>query len=789
MPNPNGENVTKGMVDNYQFLQYVRNADFPWVETKRRRAVTYTLNVPAAFDIETSSFYEAGQRRAIMYIWQFGIGDYVTYGRTWQQFINLCDNIQAIFNLNRSNWKMLVFVHNLPYEFQWIRKQFEWDKVFLIDRRKPCYAVTGGIEFRCSLKLSGGRSLEAVGNELLWHDVRKLKGNLDYSKLRTEYTPLTEKEMAYCENDIRVLCAYIEEKIKQDGDITKIPLTNTSYVRRLVKEECFRRWKTFKPLIERLILTPGTYEMLRRAYRGGAVHCSPRFATLFNAADRENPFNAKAPLNREERRTFIRNVASFDFASSYPAVACLAYYPMSEPIEVPYEEANSNLDYYLENYCCLFDWTAWNLEPRYDEERGELCDYEAPLSASKCWNDRPEYMSDIYARRGYFGERISNGRIVRATRVNTTITELDYQTYSDFYQWSGEMEEVRNLVIFERGRLPKQIVNAILDLYEQKTQLKGVKGKELEYMIAKNMLNAIYGMMVTNIVREILKYDTDNAEFLDPETPDLEGEIDKYNRKRGRVLYYPWGVWITAHARNRLYKGVYACGRDYVYSDTDSIKIVNALRHMGFILSYNSDIRKQIREAAKYYHQPISRFCPTDPKGKSHPMGVWDFDAYYKRFKSIGAKRYIVEKVPLGAKNHFAREMGKTFYQLTVAGTSKRLALEYLADFVDPYKDDEKKAIKGTALPVEYCHRDPFDLFHDGTVIPKDKSGRLVLSYLDDETEGIVADYNGVWYHYHELSSVHMENSTYSLGLSSDFREFIYACSDPDFDENGDMIV
>ncbi len=784
MPN---RNAASGMVDNFEFLRWLRGADLEWVETKRRRSVTYTLNVPAAFDIETSSFMEHGNRRAIIYIWQFGIGDCVTYGRTWEQFQNLCEQIQEILNLNVQieKRKMLVFVHNLPYEFQWIRKLFPWDKVFLIDRRKPAYAITNGIEFRCSLKLAGGRSLEAVGNELLWHDVRKLKGNLDYNLLRTSETPLTEKEMAYCENDIRVLCAYIEEKIKQDGDITKIPLTNTSYVRRLVKEECFRRWKTFKPIIEKLTLTPGCYEMLRRAYRGGAVHCSPRFASRFNAVDKSNPFDYRVPLNREQRRTFIFNVASFDFASSYPAVSCLCYFPMGAPIEVPYQEANENLDYYLENYCCLFDWTAWNLRPRWVEDRGELADYEAPLSASKCWNDRPEYEQDKNTRRGYFGEKISNGRIVRATRVNTTITELDYQTYSQFYDWAGEKEEVRNLVIFERGRLPKQIVSAILDLYEKKTKLKGVKGKELEYMISKNMLNAIYGMMVTNIVREILKYDAEAAEFLDPETPNLEKEIEKYNTKRGRVLYYPWGVWITAHARNRLYQGIYACGRDYVYSDTDSIKITNALRHMGFILSYNSRIKEEIRDAAKYYHQPVSRFMPVDPKGKARPMGVWDFDAYYKRFKSLGAKRYLVEKCPTGKNKRSARLLGETSYELTVAGTSKRLALEYLADFRPPTGVE----VEGTALPCRYCKRDPFTVFHDGTEIPKEKSGRLALSYIDYETEGFAQDYQGVWAHYHEMSSVHMEPTTYNLGLSADFREFIYACADPEYDGTGDMII
>ena len=44
----------------------------------------------------------------------------------------------------------------------------------------------------------------------------------------------------YCENDIRVLMSYIQEKIEQDGDISKIPLTNTGYVRRYAREACFQ---------------------------------------------------------------------------------------------------------------------------------------------------------------------------------------------------------------------------------------------------------------------------------------------------------------------------------------------------------------------------------------------------------------------------------------------------------------------------------------------------------------------------------------------------------------------
>lgn len=51
-------------------------------------------NIPAGFDIETSSFYQDGEKRSIMYIWQFGIWNFVTAGRTWSEFLGLLDCVK-----------------------------------------------------------------------------------------------------------------------------------------------------------------------------------------------------------------------------------------------------------------------------------------------------------------------------------------------------------------------------------------------------------------------------------------------------------------------------------------------------------------------------------------------------------------------------------------------------------------------------------------------------------------------------------------------------------------------
>lgn len=228
------------MISRSDFINLVSMINYPTVKTNKR--IRY-YNVPASFDIEVSSFYEGEEapenKRAIMYIWQFGIGDLVTYGRTWEEFETFLISLQAVLDLNADN-RLVVYVHNLPYEWQFIRKRFVWASVFILDERKPVKARMGGIEFRDSLKLSGGKSLANVAKDLQKHKIEKKVGDLDYNLIRTPFTPLTEKELGYCEYDIRVLNAYIEEKIEQDGSVDLIPLTNTGYVRNYCRKACFR---------------------------------------------------------------------------------------------------------------------------------------------------------------------------------------------------------------------------------------------------------------------------------------------------------------------------------------------------------------------------------------------------------------------------------------------------------------------------------------------------------------------------------------------------------------------
>lgn len=690
--------VGGGLLSQTEFLIKVNELlSSVWLVRDNKRVEYY--NVPAGFDIEVSSFYQGEKKpenkRGIMYIWQFGIFNFVTTGRTWKEFEVLISMVQKILSLDE-NRRLVVYVHNLPYEFQFIRKHFDWEKVFILTERKPVYATTGGIEFRCSLKLAGGKALANVAKDLQKYKVEKAVDNLDYEQMRTPLTPLTEKELLYCENDIRVILCYIQEKIEQDGDITKIPLTNTGYVRNYCRKECYSRWKPYRKVMESLTLEADEYSQLKRAFQGGFTHANAHYV-------------AKV----------LDKVGSHDFTSSYPAVMVLEKFPMAKAEYISNGINESELMELLITRCCLFDIEIWGLMPKLFHEH--------PISRYKC----PVCENAI----------VDNGRIVMAEHIITTITEQDFFVYTEFYTW--DRIEIKNLRTYQKNYLPKNFVQSVLNLYEKKTVLKDVEGEEINYMISKNMINAAYGMMVTDPIRDELIY-SDDTFYTIPKN--ITEGIDRYNTNIRRFLFYPWGVWVTAYARANLFSGIIEMGDDYVYSDTDSIKSINTERHEDYFNSYNAQILQKIEIASQYHNLDKSLFAPYTKKGKQKIIGVWDDEGVYDKFKTLGAKRYLTMK---GVQSTEPK------YMITLAGSNKKKTMEYLV---------------GTG--------DPFGNFTDGLSIPPENSGRLILSYIDNETVGTVVDMFGVPYKYHELSSIHMEKSEYNLSMSEEFVRYLEGLRD-----------
>lgn len=683
---------------------------------KTNKKIEY-LNLSSSFDIETTSAYDAdGNKIAFMYEWTFGINGDVVYGRTWDEFLAFYDKLCEVLGLSLER-RLCVYVHNLGFEFQFLRKRLTWEKVFAVEERRPVYALTEyGVEFRCSMILSG-YSLAELGKHLIKYPVQKMVGDLDYSLIRHANTPLTDKELGYCVNDVRVVMSYIQEKIETDGNITRIPLTKTGYVRRYVRKMCLYdkdvknndKYRKYRSLMRSLTVDVDEYSQLKRAFQGGFTHANAFFTDKI-----------------------VENVSSFDFTSSYPAVMISERFPMSKAEKVTISSWKDFM-HNLRTYCCLFDVRIQGLESKTL--------YEHPLSRSRC-------------RRVVNGVE-DNGRLVSADSLLTTMTEQDFYILIKFYRWDSFV--VGNFRRYRRGYLPRDFVKAILSLYSDKTTLKDVEGRELDYLKGKEMLNSCYGMCVTDICRDINVYDCDEWNI---EVVDVEKAIDDYNNKSNRFLFYPWGVWVTAYARRNLFSGIYECGNDYIYSDTDSVKVRNVDNHLTYFDRYNRLITRKLDNAMKYHDIDITATRPKTVKGVEKPLGVWDFEGTYNRFKTLGAKRYMVEK------------NGKI--NITVAGLNKWCCVPYLKE-----KYQDKIFDKFTEdLYIPNNNDLPVKIYDDNGVEIDNPTGKNIHTYLDYEQRGVIKDYTGKHGFYDELSSVHLSGADYSLKLSDAYADFLMNIQD-----------
>lgn len=703
-------------------IENVIELAFNHAKTRSKNKIEY-INIPCSFDIETSSFYYNGEKCCCMYEWTLGLNGACIIGRTWEDFVMCIEKLSEKLELSE-NIILVIYVHNLSYEFQFMRKLFRWTKVFAVDNRKPVYATTDmGIEFRCSYLLSG-YSLAKVGEHLIKYKVEKKVGDLDYEKLRHSKTPLSEKELGYCVNDVKVVMAYIMERIEIDGGITKIPLTKTGYVREYCRKNCMyntgRNGKKyhdidFYNLIGSLTLEPDEYKQLKRAFQGGFTHANAFYSDIV-----------------------VKQAGSDDFTSSYPCVMVAEMFPMSkgEVVQIRNDE-----DFYrnMKCYCCLFDIEFRNIRPKVS--------YENYISVSRCWNVEKA--------------QVNNGRIVSAEKLRTTITEQDFAIINKLYTWDSKA--IGTFRRYKKSYLPTPLVKSILKLYQDKTILKGIDGKEVEYLASKEQLNSCYGMMVTDIVRDEYIY---NGEW-SLNDKDFDEAIEKYNHGRNRFLFYPWGVWVTAYARRNLFTGICEFKNDYIYSDTDSIKTINRDNHIDYINKYNNMMIVRLKRAMDFHGLPYELIAPKTSTGEVKQLGVWDFEGTYSRFKTLGAKRYMVEKYkPLKAKK---RHTMKRFIGNIELSTLQPSKYEYKINIT---VSGLNKKVTVPYLLKKYGNK-VFENFTNKLYIPSDYTGKNTHTYLDDEMQGVVTDYLGNVSEFHELSGIHLEKADYSLALSDEYINYI----------------
>ena len=697
-----------------EFKDYVSNLQYKVIKTNKK--INY-INLPCTIDIETSSFYDnAGEKVGLPYAFTFGINGHSTLGRSKEDLLNLLSFVINALKISNDN-RLLIYVHNLSYEFQFFIKWFNWVNVFAINDRTPAKATTfDGLEFRCSYLLSG-YSLDLVGKNLQKYKVKKMLGDLDYRKIRTPLTPLTEKEIGYILNDGLVVMAYIQEQIESHKNkITNLPLTKTGEVRKYCKNMClyngggshkktggkFLRYNYF--IKNFIIQSVNEYLQLKRAFAGGFTHANPLVVGSVQ-----------------------KDIFSVDETSAYPFVMLAKKYPMCNGKLVKLQ-SKEEFEKYINLYCCLFDATFTDIK-------------------SKIWFEHYISESHCYSKTNV---KIDNGRIISADEISLTITEQDFKIISKTYEW--KQMRIKNFRVYKRDYLPREFILAIIKLYVDKTKLKEVEGFESEYLHSKELLNSCYGMCVTDICREETIFDVLNKAWNEEkQIIDYEMDLQRYNQNKTRFLCYQWGIWVTAHARYRLWSAILGISdienntSDYCYSDTDSIKGKNYDKHKDYFENDNKLAIKELKIMCEHYNIPFDYVAPKTQNGETKIIGLWDFE-YTCDFKTLGAKRYIIKQ---GDK-----------YKITIAGLNKKTTMEYM---LKTGKDIFKFFENGMYIPATYKIGDEIFV---GT-------GKNTHTYIDEQRDGVITDYLGVKYEYHVESCVHMEESDYTLSLATEFVDLL----------------
>ena len=418
------------------------------------------------FDIETTSIwdidghitsykdcysekqYNNAESKAFCYIWQFGIDETVYYGRYLSEFPKFLQKVKKACN----GLSPIIWVHNLSYEFQFIREYLEEIApitVFARSERKPMKFDWDIFEFRCTYMLTR-KSLETWGKEL---GCTKMVGDLDYNILRTPKTPLTVPEMGYCKRDCIVVYHGIRDFLETYEYQHAIPLTQTGRVRRVVKDFTKNDAKYLRKITHMQPHTEDEYKILRSAFMGGSTG-----ACYINAGK------------------VLSNVGSFDLSSDYPSQIVRQKYPMQKFREVSTKKKTN-----FEKFAYIFVLKMVNIKPKSNTHY---------LPSSKC----------IALK----GAKYDNGKIISAKSCIFICTEQDYTILHDCYNFT---EKILKLYQSKKQYLPTYFVSYVLDLYENKTKLKGVTGSEELYKESKEFINSLYGMMVTDFVQPETLYD------------------------------------------------------------------------------------------------------------------------------------------------------------------------------------------------------------------------------------------------------------------------------------------
>lgn len=546
-----------------------------------------------------------------IYQWACKIKNIYIYGRRPSEIIDLMIRLAEHYKLS-SEKKIIIYFHNSSYDLQYLKhyiKQYDPEANFLaIDAHSIIICDCLGFRILCSYKLTNLNLAQLAKNYAQTYN--KAVGEIDYSIVRYQDQELTETDWFYMFSDVAAQYDGIKGYLKAMGYkyAFQAPFTSTGFVRTACRKAA-KEEETWRAEFQKSALDLEQYNLSRWAFMGGVCIASFLYAGETIRSDK------------------LRHK---DFTSSYPARQMLDYMPVGAPSWYGDVDDREELDELLNNYCCIFELTLYDVHIK----KGVT----APcIPSSKCI--------------GLKGPVRVNGKIVYAQQLTIAVTELDFKWIRKQYTAKGGFK-VHNMLIFERGEMPKWLKTEVMEYFKNKCTLKDTD--PLLYGKSKQFLNSIYGMTATAILRDEYELDADciftPKQYEDPEADKIK-RLNKYYRSYNSFMPYQFAVYTTAWARDALFTMIECVGyENFLYCDTDSVFYIETPENKIRMEEYRNYCIERAKKAGAYVGDKYLGE-PTDEP----PL---------RAFRALHSKCYAMEE--------YNKESGQYELQVVIAGIPKK---------------------------------------------------------------------------------------------------------------------
>lgn len=734
-----------------------------------------------SFDIETSTVFgknivnDKYGYYSVMYLAQFGINGHVVLFRHWNDVVLFLQKLPKLLRLSPCTC-LMVWVHNLDYENSYIKHRLDIDGTTYFGKNKQHpikYLAQNHYIFHDSYSVTNSSLLKLGQMYNTKH--QKAAGDLDHNVVRnsSDSYKLNDKELGYASNDVLVLTDFsrimFEEFYKKRG---YIPDTATQILSKELQEnavkyaEQFLGHRSYENVLQKYDVGQYKYMLLKRIHgkifgfqyqehgvvrtvsgmvdpdmfcpfddeekqlppEGKKIGCSMRYDMyrwLFRGGYTKS--NARYTTYNTMNADGVSDVLGVDYTSSYPFVQTICNYPMSEFWEVKMTEKDMK-----------------KLKLHYGADDFEKWRYIFIIELRNVRSTDDFALESLHKAKVEGAKIIDNGRIRMAQKMTVCLTDCDYALYKMYYKWD-ELKVIRAWKA-EAAPLPDYFLHTIWSNGVKKQTLKGVKGMEVEYMLAKGKFNSGYGLCCKQPVYAEYKLHNEvtatgyhttetvnhkyfgTSEIFEHSYSKYQGEakttaegeckeIDFSDSVKSSILSPFWGIWVSAFARYNLLSCMKKVSdesewksNDVVYCDTDSMYMLNGAKHQHIIDDWNGWAAQRVAERLPEGYEPLRKLGQFDNIALDESGGVSET---FDRFKTLGAKRYVKQYVCLKKHKHIKALYNKQ--SVTVAGLPKGTLEGYCRkhklNIFDEFKDELDFSIEGSPELVKLART-----YHDEVV-------------------------------------------------------------------------